>query len=670
MLKALCIVLPLACLAPASAIAQDLSLPAIFSDHMVMQRSSTVPFWGKAAAGERVQLSGGWWAGTLEAVADGDGVWRVDCATPVQGGPYTISVNSGGEQIRYSDVVLGEVWLCGGQSNMEWTLGPGVGPGIQAWQEEAAAADLPMIRGFDVEHALGMEPQDDCSGQWQLCDPQTVRRFSAVGFLFGRELHRELGVPIGLIGCNWGGTLAEAWTSEETLLAHGGFEAPLRELQQRRGAPDQDSLSARQATWWTRLSKRDPGSARDGWMQASFNDQGWAMARVPGAWSGDLGAFDGVVWYRREVEIPVAWKGRELVLELGPIDDNDTTWFNGRRVGASHADGLWNQPRSYRVPASAVTGGSAVLAVRAVDTGGGGGFTGNAEQMRIHPQGEPGSSLPLAGDWRHQRGAAMSELGAFPTGSWFHANYPTALHNGMLRPVIPYAIRGAIWYQGESNRTRPRQYQTLFPAMIENWRALWGRGDFPFYFVQIAPFNYGGDRGQAAALREAQTMTLAVANTGMVVTMDIGNPGNIHPANKQDVGFRLAQWALAKSYGRELVYSGPLLRGHRREAGAIRLEFDHAAGGLTTRDGEAPSHFQIAGADRLWHAAQARIEHRADEGWTVVVASPAVSEPVAVRYAWGAADQPNLRNAAGLPAPSFRTDDWEAYPGQAPASGH
>jgi sialate O-acetylesterase len=281
-------------------------------------------------------------------------------------------------------------------------------------------------------------------------------------------------------------------------------------------------------------------------------------------------------------------------------------------------------------------------------------MTGETDQLQVAPvEDAEGLHLPLSGSWRYRTGASLSQLPRFPDRPGFHQNVATALSNGMLAAIIPFGIRGAIWYQGESNRTRGKQYERLFPAMIADWRARWGRGDFPFYFVQIAPFGYGGDTGQAAELRDAQRKTLAVPNTGMAVTMDIGDPGNIHPVDKLDVGERLARWALAKTYGKQdLVYSGPLYRSMSFEGDAIRVEFDHVDGGLVARGGEL-THFTIAGADRRFVPAAARIDGRG-----VLVSSPEVPRPVAVRYGWGAADQPNLFNAAGLPASSFRTDDW------------
>jgi sialate O-acetylesterase len=663
---------PLICLLLLAPFANaQLELPAIFGDHMVLQAQSQVPVWGVAGPNAAVQISGGWWPGDITTQADADGKWQLELRTPQTGGPYSLSVSSGGQKVQYSDVVLGEVWLCGGQSNMEWTLGPGVGPGIQNWKEEVATANFPQIRLYDVPHKITLQPQWKGAGAWKRCSPESVSKFSAIGYLFGRELHQELQVPIGLISCNWGGTVAEAWTSEETLAKMKDFASPLQglaDLAVNGGGDQAEMLTNKQKQWWKKVNRLEalPAFAVSGKDESAA---GWATTALPASWSGDLQNFDGVAWYRREVEVPANWSGKNWVLELGPIDDFDTVWLNRTAVASTHESGHWNQARKYSISAEHTIVGKCVISVRVVDSGGGGGFIGKAGDMRLYVKGKPENAISLAGDWQWRQGSAMSKLGAYPLQTQLHPNLPTVLHNGMLRPVIPFAIKGAIWYQGESNRTRAAQYQRLFPNMIKDWRRLWKRGNFPFYFVQIAPFNYGGDQGQAAALREAQTMAMSVPNTGMAVTMDVGDPGNIHPVNKQAVGHRLALWAFAKTYRNqlksmsadELVYSGPLLKDVVARGNILQLSFKHGYG-LGTRDGKAPSHFQIAGADRKFHPAKARIVIDGAGKASVWLFADAVPSPVAARYAWGAADEPNLQNGAGLPAPSFRTDDWPAHP--------
>lgn len=636
----------------------ELRLPAIVSDHMVLQQQTDVPLWGWAPAGERVRVYAPWIDEPVSATADTDGAWHLTLPTPQAGGPHELRFgledgDATKQTIILRDVLVGEVWVCSGQSNMEWSINYGIDDG----EEAAAAADDARIRFFDVPRTVAAAPAEDTDAEWEVCDSQTVRSFSAVGYFFGKQLREQLDVPVGLIGANWGGTPAEAWTSERTIRQLGGFEAHLERLAAERADPGQAQRKFEQALadWFAAVAKQDPGEAA-GWQRATFDDSEWATMHLPGVWEQrGLPDYDGVVWFRRAVDIPEELADAKLRLTLGAIDDMDTVWFNGQRIGGLEVPGRWRTPRTYEVPADVVKAGANVIAVRVVDQWGGGGFVGPAEQMRLRSaEAEPAAPvIGLDGTWRYRASVAGDALPRAPRFSELNQSVASTLSNGMLAPIIPYSIRGVIWYQGESNRTRAAQYRTLFPAMIRDWRQRWGRGAFPFYYVQIAPFDYEGDTGQAAELREAQMMTLSEPNTGMVVTMDIGDPADIHPGNKHAVGRRLALWALAKTYDRDgVVFSGPLYRRMRVAGDRARLFFDHVDGGLVSRGGPL-THFQIAGPDRVFHPAHAEID-----GGQVVVWSDAVREPVAVRYGWGAADEPNLFNAAGLPASSFRTDAW------------
>ncbi|HIF41915.1 MAG TPA: hypothetical protein EYQ74_12555 [Planctomycetes bacterium] len=636
----------------------DVRLAKVFGDHMVLQRESKVAVWGWAEPGESVLVIPSWGIGGDSAEtqastqADASGAWRVMIETGPAGGPHALSVRAASGNLLVEDVLLGEVWVCSGQSNMQWTVTSSDDAGA-----EIASAEHPQLRLFQAQQAYSMEPAEDISGSWSVCSPKTVGGFSAVAYFFGRDLQSKLGVPVGLVSTNWGGTVVEAWTSAEALADAGEFGDSLARLDTAEGDADAgDSLAQLQGRWWKGLEAADPGFRGD-WASSGGSSKGWKATTIPAAFTAlDLGSFDGCVWFRREVEVPAELAAVETVLEIGPVDDMDVTFINGEAVGATRIHGKWQTPRSYRIPAGKLKAGANTIAVCAVDTGGGGtlGASGSVQPpMRLRrADSEKGAGIPLEGTWQARAGAPMSKLGAFPVGAWFHRNYPTALYNAMIAPIIPYGMRGAIWYQGESNRTRADQYRRLFPAMIQDWRTRWGQGDFPFYFVQIAPYSYGNDTGEAAELREAQALTLSLPNTGMAVTMDVGNPANIHPTNKQTVGARLARWALARDYGRSLVPSGPMYRSMVVVGDEARLHFGYADGGLSALGG-SPTHFTVAGEDHVFHAATARIE-----GETVVVRSVAVPHPRAVRYAWGAADEPNLKNAAGLPAPSFRTDDW------------
>lgn len=617
---------------------------------MVVQRDSKTAIWGWAEPGEEVRVSTSWSDSVAKATADEAGRWHVEIETPGAGGPHTITV-TGKNTITLSDVLSGEVWVCSGQSNMEWSFAAGVDEG----EKQRAAADRPQIRLFDVAHNAVTTQQEDCKGAWQACTPESVRHFSAVGYFFGRDIQDALDVPVGLIGSNWGGTVAEAWMSEDAVRAHGGFDAELGEVDIEREDPGTlaKKYDAALNRWWEELDRIEEKNGQDQWMKPDFDDSDWKTLEVPGAWSQEgLASFDGLLWQRRTVTIPESWVGRDLMLELGPIDDRDTTWFNGYRVGDTERTGAFWTIRGYTVPAAHVHAGENVVVVRVLDTGWRGGMYGEANQIALSVVGgDESERIPLTGPWRYRVAAAMSELPPWPKEVSMHPNRPTVLFNGMIAPIAPYRIRGAIWYQGESNCLRAEQYQTLFPAMIQNWRKVWGIGDFPFYFVQIAPFKYGHDKPYSPALRDAQRRALAVPNTGMAVTMDIGNPSDIHPRNKVEVGRRLALWALAKTYGREgIEYSGPLYRSMDVEGDRIRLHFDHAKG---LKTGAPLEHFHIAGDDRQFVPARAQID-----GETIVVLSEDVKKPVAVRYAWGEEDQSTIANEAGLPMACFRTDNW------------
>jgi len=564
------------------------------------------------------------------------------------------------------------VWLCSGQSNMEMPL-TGFPPGalIRDWEQEIANADFPGLRMFTVKRDVDFNPKDDCIGDWQVCTPKSARYFSATAYFFGRMIHKELNVPVGLIHSSWGGTPVESWTDQKHLSAFAEFDSVLKQISANQGQirvleawldqRQQLRVDDSKENKWAILDFKDEQAATP-----AFDDHTWKTMELPRIWeTSEIGQFDGVVWFRRTIDLPENMLHKDLILELGPIDDMDVTCFNGVRIGETQKEGFWNTNRRYHIPGNLAKAGDNVLAVRVMDNQGGGGIYGTAGQMKIYAKDDSTMTVSTAGSWKYLP-VAEYRGGTFYLFDLASRNYyerpkltvdlgpytPTTLYNAMINPLVPYTIRGAIWYQGEANTGNPEQYTYLFPAMIRDWREVWGLGEFPFYFVQIAPFDYGtGTRSQA--LREAQMKTLDVPHTGMAVTLDIGDPGNIHPANKQDVGRRLALWALAKTYGREMVCSGPIYRSMDVAGNRIVLSFDYADDGLTAL-GKPLDHFQIAGKDRVFRDANAQLK-----GNTVVVSSPAVSEPVAVRYCWDNTSEASLFNKTSLPASSFRTDNWD-----------
>ncbi len=631
--------------------ARNIQTPALFGDNMVLQCQLPVPIWGTAAPGGRVSVS---LAGRdATAVVSQDGRWTVTLEPLPPGGPHTLTI-AGKDAITFSNVMLGEVWLGSGQSNMEMPLA-GWGR-VLDYEQEIADASYRDIRLFQVERATSLVPAGDVTSEgWQTCSPETVAEFSSTAYFFGRRLHRTLGVPVGLIHSSWGGTVAEAWTSQRALEALGGFEQALAENEATR-EKDPEELARRhregleERTVALRRDDRGFEGDRPAWASPSFDDSSWESMELPTSWEhAGLPDLDGVVWFRRELKLPEGWQGQDLTLNLGPIDDEDDTWFGGVRLGGGSK---WNAPRRYTVPGSQVQAGVNVVAVRVVDGRGDGGIWGRPEELRL----ENGSAPPLslAGPWRYRVGLDAATLPPVPP-SPDDPNRPTVLHNAMLAPLAPFSIRGVIWYQGESNASRAYQYRSLFPALIQDWRALWDRDDLPFYFVQLANFMaVEAEPGESewAELREAQLATLSVPGTGMAVAIDVGDAEDIHPKDKQAVGNRLARIALNRVYGRPIVHSGPIYHAMKLEGGRVRVSFDHAAGGLEARHG-ALKGFAVAGEDRRFHWARAIIEQDSVLAW-----SPEVASPVAVRYAWASNPVCNLYNSAGLPASPFRTDTW------------
>jgi sialate O-acetylesterase len=580
-----------------------------------------------------------------ETVADQEGRWRVKLGPFPAGGPHTLSAGP----VEIHDVLVGDVWICSGQSNMEWPVGSAMNA-----DKEIAGARNSKLRHLTVQKATAPAPLADLAGgAWQECRPENVGGWTAVGTFFGRHLQEKLGIPIGLVHTSWGGTVCEAWTSAEALRTLPDFRAQVQEMEDNRTKLPQleRDYQGALAAWEKTFADRDEGGKKK-WEDPSVDASAWKSMPLPCHWEdAGLPNFDGVVWFRREVQVPAPWTGQELTLSLGPVDDNDVTYFNGTKIGAT--DG-WQANRVYKVPGNLVKPGQNLIVVRVTDTGGPGGIYGKPEQMKLEG---PGPPIALAGPWAYAVGVDLATVPpkpAPPVGLG-NPNAPTALYNGMIAPILPFAIKGTIWYQGESNVGRAKQYQTLFPTMIRDWRSRFGVGDFPFLFVQLANFLPAKpEPGESAwaELREAQELTLSLANTGQAVTIDIGDAADIHPRNKQEVGRRLAVWALGSTYGGKEEISGPLYRSMTVEEDKVRVKFAHTGSGLVAKGGEPLRTFALAGADRKWVWAEARIE-----GDSVVVSSAQVPRPTQVRYAW--ADNPegrNLTNKEGLPASPFRTD--------------
>jgi sialate O-acetylesterase len=627
----------------------------LFADHAVLQQGTDVPVWGIADPGEvvTVEIAGQ----TASATAGADGKWQVRLQRLKAGGPHTLTI-AGKNKIVLSDILVGEVWIAGGQSNMERQLGLRAGQQpIDDWEKEVASATHPQLRHFGVEQVKSLTPLATVKGAWAVCSPDTVKDFTAVGYFFGRDLEKARHVPVGIIHSSWGGTPAEAWTSEAGLRALPEFADVGAEIKTLIADPAaaRRAYEAKLEIWF---AANDAGSeAGKLWSAPALDDQAWKPMTLPTLWE-DAGEPDlnGVVWFRKVIDLPAGAAAAAAELQLDMVDDIDTTWVNGVKVGATVG---YNVVRKYTVPAGVLKPGRNVVAVRVLDTGGGGGIWGE-EKLQLVLKGAPAKAglqtaslgsgakpqtIPLAGPWQYRVGMNLQGAAQPPAGVIGDTSTPTILWNAMTAPLVPYAIRGVIWYQGEANVHREAQYRALFPALIADWRHAWGQ-DLPFLFVQIAPHN-----DMTPELRDAQLATwLHTPKTAMAVTIDIGDAKDIHPPHKQAVGARLALAARALAYGEKLEYAGPVFDALKVKGAKATLTFSHLGGGLVAKGGPLKG-FTVAGADGAFHPARAEIR-----GKTVVVSSDAVAQPVAVRYGWANVPEGNLFSKAGLPASPFKTD--------------
>jgi len=634
---------------------------------MLIQQKTNTTIWGKANPGKRINVTTSWHSQS-KAVTGKDGKWKVVLPTPEAGGPYTITISANDTSITVKNVLIGEVWFCSGQSNMEMPLA-GWPPNdtIMHSSTTIASASIPDIRIFNVQKRMAGDPVDDCSGKWEVSSPLSVQQFSATAYFFGKKLYDELHIPVGLIESAWGGTPSESWTSAGSLEQAGEFISELDAL--KKSAP----LQAEYQKWLNTLKTVELKPAGDDqWkglnfddekvQSTDFDDSNWPVMKLPTLFEKVMGEFDGAVWFRKVVDIPASMTGKDLKLSLGPIDDMDRTYFNGTLIGSTEISGFWQLERNYDIPASLVKAGANLISVRVLDTQGGGGIYGTPEKMKLSVKSDAKTFIPLTGEWKYQ---PVAEL----TGGKFYIydisknsiqaqnrpvnigpGTPTVLFNGMVNPVLSYKIKGAIWYQGEANVGRAGQYSKIFPAMIQDWRTSWEIKDFPFYFVQIAPYVYSGiDSTESAFLREAQESALKLPNTGMAVTLDIATVMNIHPPFKKEVGERLSLLALYNDYGKKIPFEGPVYKSMSVVAGGIRLQFNNTGEGLIAKGGVLKE-FEIAGKDGRFVKAIAKIVN--DE---VIVTSSSIKEPVAVRYCWRNGAEASLFNKEGFPARQFRT---------------
>jgi sialate O-acetylesterase len=613
---------------------------SIFGDNMVLQRGKLDTIWGWSSPGDTVtvRIAGH----RASAVAGTDRRWQVRFKPPKTGGPYNMKISDGRQSAEFHNVMVGDVWLCGGQSNMEVPLRFSDN-GAQVAKE----ANFPGIRYFTVGEHSAYRPTYTMQGSWKEVSPQTADWVSAVAFYFGRQLHQKLHVPIGLVVDAVGGSAAETWASSAALRPLGDYDVPLARVAQlaARGEPAYGNYIM---PWF---DEYDIG-LRQHWTSTHFDDSSWKTVPVPGGFAAlGLPSTPAVAWFRREITLPDPLPNGRSMIFLGEVQRMDSVWINGQYVGGS----AWvENPRVYFLRPGVLRPGRNLIAIRVFRTRPHGGFLD--KPAALHLTLGDHTAVPLAGEWKGK----ISVNAAPPHPMPLHfANWPvmpTVLYNGMLEPIAPLSLSGAIWYQAEQNSPRGYEYRKLLPAMIGDWRALFGQGNLPFYIVQLPAF---GPRSSTptddgwADIRESQAITAkTVSHSCLAVIIDTGDPNSLHPGDKKSVGDRLAFCALAKHYGKHIAYSGPTLASVQRLSGRIRLRFSHANGGLVLKS-EKPGGFSIAGSDRKWYWASARVR-----GDSVILSSASVPHPIQVRYDWQSDPQATLFNGAGLPASPFRTDTW------------
>lgn len=635
----------IACVVVSGEVMAGIRLPALVGDNMVLQRNVKLPLWGWADPGETIAVT--FMNKTSSTTADKNGKWSLKLNACSAGGPYEMIIKGRTEEIKLKNILIGEVWVCSGQSNMVFDF-----VSLKTrYANEIASSENDQIRQVLINRTWSASPAENVkTSGWKSANPQNIISFSAAGYFFAKELFDKYQIPIGLINTSWGGTRAQAWTDEETLRAFPQFGNEIALLKDSvQISRKKEEYAKRIADWKAKITTDDKGYAngKPAWNASDLDDSPWKTAVLPATWDRiGLGSNPGSVWFRKVIEIPDALAGKDAVLKAGVIDDEDETFINGEKVGGVNNSSL---RREYRISGNLLKPGRNIITIRMVNYSGAAGITSTTPmELKIGD-----NSISLNGEWKCQAGMVATGM----PGNYNVQDLSASIYNGMIAPLIPYAIRGVIWYQGESNSDRAFEYRTLFPAMIGCWRKNWGQGDFPFIYQQLVNFMAPGAApadSKWAELREAQLMSLSVANTGMAVGIDAGEANDIHPKDKKTIGQRLALIARKIVYGeKKLVASAPVYESMKVKDNKIILSFRNNESALVAKNGEL-KHFAIAGADKKFVWATAVIK-----GNTIEVWNDAIAHPVAVRYAW--ANNPegcNLYNTDGLPVSPFRTDDW------------
>jgi sialate O-acetylesterase len=619
----------------------QVKLPQLVRDSMILQRDTKINIWGWAPANEKITVKFN--SKSFKTKADNAGNWKVQLPPTTAGGPYNIVI-AGKNKIVLNNILFGDVWFCSGQSNMVHQMN------IHdvTYAKEIAEANNPQIRQFLIPTLTNLQgPQNNLpTGYWKAAAGEDVRPFSAVAYFFAKKLFEKYKVPIGIINASVGGTPIEAWTSEEGLK---DFSLMISTIQKNKDTAYINNTNRAATPNASRQQQTDLGLIDEKkWFDVSYVPKGWRNINIPGYWEDQgIKALNGVVWYRKEIDIPASMTGKTAKVFLGRIVDADELYINGKLAGNT---GYQYPQRRYNIPANLLKQGKNIFVIRVTNTNGKGGFVYDKPYYLF----SGADTIDMKGTWQYKVGDVFKPFGSGGSGGNISfQNQPAALYNAMVAPEINYTIKGFCWYQGESNAGKPEEYAKIMPALINDWRSKWQQGNLPFLYVQLPgymDYNYLPSESNWAALRESQLKALSVSNTAMAVAIDLGEWNDIHPDNKKTVGERLALAAFKNAYGENIVYSGPIYQSHLIEGNKVIISFTNTGSGLITNDGGALSEFAVAGADKKFVWAKAKIE-----GDKVMVWNETITQPVYVRYAW--ADNPvnaNLYNKEGLPASPFQ----------------
>ncbi|WP_167459391.1 sialate O-acetylesterase [Pedobacter jejuensis] len=615
---------------------------------MVLQREKPIKIWGYGTPGEKIVLK--FAEKDFTTTTSSSGKWEITMPKMKAGGPYQM-VLTGENKITLSNILIGDLWICSGQSNMEFNL-----KDVFNADREVNAANYPQIRLYSIDKQISLTEKEDTKGSWNLCTSDNAKYFSAIGYFFGRRINQDLKVPIGLINASWGGTVIESWICKDGLLNEETFGKKAQEVSKFDTATYNKNQRLLNNKWVADFNRQDEGFKDGNYIWGNANSSNWNNINMPNGWEftgkPDLWEMDGIVWFKKEVELTEKDLQQNAILNLGVILNADKTFFNGVLIGET--DDAWGKVRNYTIPKKLLKIGKNTITVRIENYGGDGGFSNKADQFYIYTNEK---TTNLAGEWKYKIGYKLTTYNR-PEKQINPNTLPTLMYNNMISPLVDLSIKGVLWYQGESNWDRGYQYRELFPRMISDWRMKFKDKDFPFLFVQLANYHKKSDNpadSYLAEVREAQDLTQKVENTGMVTAIDVGDAANIHPKNKQEVGRRLALLAEKQVYNLDADSLSSSYESFKINGNSIQLKFKNVYDGLKSKSGIL-GNFQIAGANKVWYWANAKITSKN----TIDVSSDKVQDPIAVRYAWE--DNPaeaNVINSKGLPLFPFRTDDWK-----------